>query len=78
MTVTNLTVLQVSKIVREYFDEIKKSKFIFDVVSVGFDDDEDTWEISCEVSNAFDEEPRHYRVAVTDESGDICLVQEEN
>lgn len=77
MTVTNLTVRQVSVIVREYFDEIKKSKFIFDVVSVGFDDEEDTWEVSCEVSNVFEEKPRHYRVIVADESGDICLVQKD-
>ena len=78
MTVTNLTARQVSVIVREYFDEIKKSKFIFDVVSVGFDDEEDAWEISCELSNVFEEKPRHYRVTVTDESGDISAVQSVN
>jgi hypothetical protein len=76
MTVTNLTARQVSVIVREYFDEIKKSKFIFDVVSVRFDDEEDTWEVSCELSSVFKEEPRHYRVAVTDESGEICALEE--
>ncbi len=75
---SNLTVKEVSKTVREYFDEIKKSKFIFDVVSVEFDDEEEVWEISCEVANVFDEGPRAYKVAVDDESGEICCVQEGN
>lgn len=70
-------VREVSKIVREYFDEIKKSKFIFDVVSVEFNEKEELWEISCEVSNVFDEEPRSYIVTVDDESGEILDVHEE-
>jgi hypothetical protein len=72
----NLTVKEVSKTVREYFDEIKKSKFIFDIVSVKLDEDEDVWDVYCEVSNVFDEGPRFYTVSVDDDTGDIIDVQE--
>lgn len=71
------TVREVSKTVREYFDEINKSKFIFDVVSVEFNKEEELWEISCEVSNVFDEEPRSYTITVDEESGGILDVHEE-
>ena len=73
---TNYSVKEASKIVREYFDEIKKSKFIFDVVTVKHDEDKDVWEVYCEVSNVFDEEPRSYKVSVDDDTGDIIDVQE--
>ncbi|TET89280.1 MAG: hypothetical protein E3J35_10335 [Methanomassiliicoccales archaeon] len=73
---TNLNVKEVSKMVREYFDEIKKSKFIFDVISVEYDDEEDAWTVSCEVANVFDEEPRHYEVKVDDETEEISDVRE--
>ncbi|UCE36975.1 MAG: hypothetical protein JSW00_16005 [Thermoplasmata archaeon] len=73
---SNLTVKEVSKIVREYFDDIKKSKFIFDVISITFDEDEEEWDMECEISNVFDEEPRHYRVTVDDGSGEIQDVSE--
>ena len=69
-----LTVKKVSKIVRDYFDEIKKSKFIFDVLSVQFDEEDEDWEVECEISNVFDEEPRVYTVVVDDESGEILDV----
>ena len=69
----NLTVKKVSTIVRDYFDEVKRSKFIFDVRTVSYDEDE--WKVLCEVSNVFDEEPRVYRVIV-DESGEISDLRE--
>lgn len=72
----NLTVKKVSTIVRDYFDEVKRSKFIFDVVSVSLDEHEDEWEVLCAVSNVFDEEPRVYSVTVDDESGEISDVSE--
>lgn len=72
----NLTVKKVSKIVRDYFDEVKRSKFIFDVLSVEFDEKEEDWEVQCEVSNVFDEEPRAYTVTIDDESGEISDVYE--
>lgn len=68
----NLTVKKVSTIVRDYFDEVKRSKFIFDVLSVSRDEG---WEVLCEVSNVFDEEPRICRVIV-DESGEISDLRE--
>ena len=70
----SLTVKKVSTIVRDYFDAVKRSKFIFDVVSVDYEEDE--WEVLCEVSNVFDEEPRTYSVTVDDESGEITNVSE--
>ncbi|MFQ6128144.1 MAG: hypothetical protein ACE5QW_04505 [Thermoplasmata archaeon] len=72
----NLTVRKVSNIVRDYFDEVKRSKFIFDIVTVEFNEEEDEWEILCEVSNVFDEQPRIYNVTVDDESGEIEDVSE--
>ncbi|MCK4366370.1 MAG: hypothetical protein KAW84_00290 [Thermoplasmata archaeon] len=71
----NLTVRKVSTIVRDYFDEVKRSKFIFDVLSVSYDEGEG-WEVLCAVSNVFDEEPRVYSVVVDDESGEIANVSE--
>jgi len=73
---SNLTVKEVSKIIREYFDDIKKSKFIFDVIRITFDEDKEEWEMECEVSNVFDEEPRNYRVTVDDDTGEILDVSE--
>jgi hypothetical protein len=72
----NLNVKGVSKMVREYFDEIKKSKFIFDVISVDFDEDDDFWTVTCEVANVFDEEPRQYEVTVDDKDEEISDVKE--
>jgi len=73
----NSTVKTVSGIVRKYFDDIKKSKFIFDIVRVEFDEDNGDWEIECEVSNVFEEEPRHYIIHVDDDTGEILDVSEE-
>lgn len=73
---SNLSVKKVSKIVRDYFDDIKKSKFIFDVISVEFDEGEDEWVMECEIANVFDEEPRQYKVTVDDDSGEIVDVYE--
>lgn len=72
----NLNVKEVSKMVREYFDEIKKSKFIFDVISVDYDEDDDFWVVTCEVANVFDEEPRQYEVTVDDREEEISDVKE--
>ena len=73
---TELTAKEVSTIVRDYFDDIKKSKFIFDIIKVEIDDAEEIWEIECEVSNLFQEAPRHYIIHVEDESGEILDVSE--
>jgi hypothetical protein len=72
----NLNVKGVSKMVREYFDEIKKSKFIFDVISVDLDEDDDLWTVICEVANVFDEKPRSYEVTVDDREEEISDVKE--
>ncbi len=72
----NLNIRTVSKMVREYFDDIKKSKFIFDVISVEFDEEEDEWEMKCEISNVFEEDPRRYTVTVDDDTKEIVDVCE--
>ena len=63
-------------VVREYFESIKKIKFIFDVRSVEFDDSESMWVVTCDVQNVFEEEPISYEVGVDDETGDIQYVEE--
>lgn len=63
-------------IVREYFESIKKIKFIFDVRSVKFDETENNWIIICDIQNVFDEEPISYEILVDDETGDILDVEE--
>jgi len=67
---------EATRIVREYFDSIKKIKFIFDVRSVEFDKKEKGWIITCDVQNLFDEEPISYEILVDDETGDIYYVEE--
>jgi len=69
------TVKEVSTIVRDYFDSVKKSKFIFDVLDVVFDEEDDEWSVECQVSNVFKESPITYLVSVDDESGEIVEVE---
>jgi len=66
---------EATQLVREYFDSIKKIKFIFDVRNVNLDKD-NTWIVECDVQNLFDEEPISYEVAIDDETGDILHVEE--
>ncbi len=63
-------------IIREYFDEIKKVKFLFDVQNVHFDEDEKRWIVNCQIQNLFEEEPLVYQINVDDETGDIVYVKE--
>ena len=68
-----------TEIVREYFESIKKMKFIFDVRSVKFDEFDETetgWMITCDIQNVFDEEPISYKILVDDKTGDILDVEE--
>lgn len=67
---------EATMIVREYFDSIKKIKFVFDVRNVDFDESDNTWTITCDVWNVFEEEPVSYKVGVDDETGDILYVEE--
>jgi len=69
------TLKEVSTIVRDYFDSVKKSKFIFDVLDVIYDEEDDDWTIECQVSNVFKESPITYLVTVDDESGEIVEVE---
>ncbi|MDP3104669.1 MAG: hypothetical protein Q8M95_08680 [Candidatus Methanoperedens sp.] len=67
---------EATKAVREYFESIKKIKFIFDVRNVRYDDEDDAWTVECEVQNVFDEEPISYEIGVSDETGEILYVEE--
>ena len=69
-----MDVREATKIVREYFDSIKKIKFIFDVRSAKLT--ENGWIITCDIQNVFDEEPISYEILVDDETGDIHYVEE--
>jgi len=69
------TVKDVSTIVRDYFDSVKKSKFIFDVLDVSYDGGDNKWSVECQVSNVFKESPITYLVSVDDESGEIVEVE---
>ncbi|MFH1774538.1 MAG: hypothetical protein ABH874_06230 [Methanobacteriota archaeon] len=62
--------------VRQYFDDIKKTKFFFDVKSTTLDETSGVWIVKCVVTNPFDEEPHFYKVEVDDETGDILNVEE--
>jgi len=67
---------EATKAVREYFESIKKIKFIFDVRNVRYDEEDDAWIVECEVQNVFDEEPISYEIGVSDETGEILYVEE--
>lgn len=67
---------EATMVVREYFESIKKIKFMFDVRNVVFDDSKNIWVITCDVWNVFEEEPISYEVGVDDETGDIEYVEE--
>ncbi len=67
---------EATQVVRDYFDSIKKIKYIFDVRDVKFDEEEQRWVVTCDVQNVFDEEPISYEVGVDDETGDIDYVEE--
>ncbi|VVB85001.1 Uncharacterised protein [uncultured archaeon] len=67
---------EATKTVREYFESIKKIKFLFDVRNVRYDKEEDKWIVECDVQNVFDEEPISYKIGVSDETGEILYVEE--
>lgn len=67
---------EATKAVREYFESIKKIKFIFDVRNVRYYEEDDAWIVECEVHNVFDEEPISYEIGVSDETGEILYVEE--
>lgn len=65
-----------TQIVRQYFDDVKKTKFLFDVRNVSFDEGDEVWIVECEITNLFDKQPRLYTIRVED-TGDIIDVEEE-
>lgn len=74
-----MDVREATKIVRDYFDSIKKIKFMFEVRNVEKKSElleDDVWVIECNIQNVFEEEPISYEVGVVDKTGDILYVKE--
>lgn len=67
---------EATRVVREYFESIKKIKFLFDVRNVRYDTSEQMWIVECDVQNFFEEEPISYEIGVLDETGEIDYVEE--
>lgn len=70
---------EATRVVREYFESIKKIKFMFEVRNVEKKSElfeEDIWVIKCIIQNVFEEEPISYEVGVVDKTGDILYVKE--
>ena len=65
---------EITLIVRKYFEDIKKSKFFFDVINVTFY--RKKWTVECEITNAFADSTRQYTITVEDDSGEILDVSE--
>ena len=68
----NLTIRSVLNIVRTFLDEIKKTNFFFDVISVDLIEGE--WEVECEVANHNDDEGFEYVIRVDDASGEVTYI----
>jgi hypothetical protein len=66
--------------VRDYFDKIKKVKFLFDIGNVRFYNEceewEDVWAVECEINDLFSEQSRHYTIHIDDGTGDFLDVKE--
>jgi len=70
---------EATKVVREYFESIKKIKFMFEVRNAEKKSElleDDIWVIKCNIQNVFEEEPISYEVGVVDKTGDILYVKE--
>lgn len=67
-----LNIRRVCLVVREFFEEHKKTEFYFDVVNVDLIEGE--WEVECQVSNDAGAEGSSYLVRVSDATGDITYV----
>lgn len=70
---------EVTKLVLDYFQNIKQVRFSFDVKEVEkksgiFDDD--TWIITCNILNLFDTIPKTFEVGVNDATGDFIYIKE--
>jgi predicted small secreted protein len=70
---------EATRVVREYFESIKKIKFMFEVRNAEKKSElleDDIWVIKCNIQNVFEEEPISYEVGVVDKTGDILYVKE--
>ncbi|MDO9098953.1 MAG: hypothetical protein Q7U60_12640 [Candidatus Methanoperedens sp.] len=70
---------EATRVVRDYFDSIKKIKFMFEVRNVEKKSElleDDIWVIKCDIQNVFEEEQISYEVGVVDKTGDILYVKE--
>ena len=67
-----LTIRRVLAIVREFLDEMKKSAYFFDLVSIDIIDGE--WEVECEVVNYPEDDTIGYLIVVDDATGDVTAI----
>lgn len=70
---------EVTKSVLDYFQSIKQIKFSFEVKKVekitGTSDDE-TWIVTCDILNLFDDTPKTFEIGVNDATGDFTYLKE--
>lgn len=62
--------------VREYFENIKKIKFFFEVKNVKLDESNKKWIVICVIQNVFEDIPHSFKVGVDNKTGDILYVTE--
>ena len=70
-------VQKITNIVRKYFDDIKKIKYLFEVEDVSFNDQDNVWYVHCSIQNLFEKENIEYVVKVSDD-GDILNVNKKD
>jgi len=73
---SNLTVKDVCITVRSFLDEIKKTQFFFDIISVDLLDGE--WEVECEVANHAEDEGIEYLIRLSDATGEILHISRQD
>jgi hypothetical protein len=70
---------EVTKSVLDYFQNIKQVKFSFEVKKVekitGTFDGE-TWIVTCDILNLFDDTPKTFEIGVNDATGDFTYIKE--
>ena len=70
---SNLDAEKATKIVRKYFDSVKKIAYLFEPIAATLRKD-GIWVVECEIQNIFDKKPKKYNVLVDDETGNILEV----
>ena len=72
----NLTIRRICVLVREFFEEHKKTDFFYDIVNVDLIDGE--WEVECLVSNEPSNDGNEYLIRMLDSTGEITHISMQN